>query len=248
VSVLGLRDVAVLPEVSPYQFPTWAEDRLRTVLHRYLDFEELRELARRPGAPALEIGAIEVLSGHFEVFKGHELCVEALLASAAIPELFRAVEVPGRGMYWDGLFSQNPPIKGLVEHQLDELWVIQINPSTVSEIPTQPHQIFDRRNQLSGNLSLVQELSFIESINRAIVRGALIDPKYRVIEVERIRLDRELNYRSKFDRRPDLLLELVHYGQAKWRWFVKERASKSYAVSYRAADGSRSAAEQLPSE
>jgi NTE family protein len=221
---------------------------MRAVLTQYLDFEELRELARRPNAPALEVGAVEVLSGHFEVFTGKELCVEALLASAAIPELFRAVEVPGRGVYWDGIFSQNPPIKSLVAHQLDELWVIQINPSTSSTVPTQPHQIFDRRNQLSGNLSLVQELAFIEAINRAIARGALVDPKYRLIEVERIRLDRELNYRSKFDRRPDLLLDLIHYGQAKWRWFLQERASKSYAVSYRAAFEARSRSEQLPSE
>jgi NTE family protein len=248
VATLGLRDVAVLPEVSPYAFPPAAEDRLRTVLLQYLKFDELRELARRPGAPALEIGAVEVLSGHFEIFTGKELCVEALLASAAIPELFRAIEVPGRGMYWDGLFSQNPPIKGLVEHQLDELWVIQINPSTRSAIPTQPHEIFDRRNQLAGNLAMVQELAFIESINKAIIRGALVDPKYRVIEVERIRLDRELNYRSKFDRRPELLLDLIHYGHAKWRWFLKDRASKNYAMSYRPASAPRSAPEHLPSE
>jgi NTE family protein len=249
VGMLSLKDLAVLPEITPYQLPPWGEDRLRTILQQYFDFEELRRLARQPGVPRLQIGAVEVLSGNFEIFTGEELCAEALLASAAIPDLFRAVEVPGRGVYWDGLFSQNPPIKDLLAHQLDELWVIQINPSTSSQVPTHGHQIFDRRNQLSGNLSMVQELHFIESINQAIARGALIDPKYRMVQVERIYLDRELDYRSKMDRRPSLLLELRKYGQAKWRWFAKERASKRMAAALQhGARGAAPLSEQLPSE
>jgi NTE family protein len=248
--MLSLKDLAVLPEITPYQLPPWGEDRLRGILQQYFDFEELRRLARQPGAPGLQIGAVEVLSGNFEIFTGEELCAEALLASAAIPDLFRAVEVPGRGVYWDGLFSQNPPIKDLLHHQLDELWVIQINPSTSSQVPTHGHQIFDRRNQLSGNLSMVQELHFIESINQAIARGVLIDPKYRMVQVERIYLDRELDYRSKMDRRPDLLMQLRKYGQAKWRWFAKERAAKRNAASMHRAQarGAAPSSEQLPSE
>jgi NTE family protein len=249
VATLSLKDLAVLPEITPYQLPPWGEDRLRTILKQYFDFEELRRLALQPGAPRLQVGAVEVLSGSFEVFTGEELCVEALLASAAIPDLFRAVEVPGRGVYWDGLFSQNPPIKNLLDNQLDELWVIQINPSTSSQVPTRGHQIFDRRNQLSGNLSMVQELHFIDSINQAIARGMLIDPKYRMIQVERIHLDRELDYRSKMDRSPGLLQELRKYGQAKWRWFVKERAAKSNAAAvHRSTRGAAPSSEQLPSE
>src|SRR5262249_27286673 len=141
ISVQSLRDLMVLPEVSPYQFPPWGAERFREILLQYFDFDELRKLARAPGAPTLYIGAVEVLSGHFELFTGEDLCVEVLLASAAIPELFRAVSVPGRGVYWDGLFSQNPPIHDLAYHQLDELWLIQINPSTYARIPTANHEI-----------------------------------------------------------------------------------------------------------
>ncbi len=116
---------------------------------QHFDFAELRELARQPGAPALQIGAVEVLTGHFEVFTGAELRVECLLASAAIPELFRAVTVPDRGVYWDGLFSQNPPIHDLTDYNINELWVIQINPSTCARVPTETHEILDRRNELA---------------------------------------------------------------------------------------------------
>jgi NTE family protein len=226
MSMMSLRDLMVLPEVSPYNLPTWGEDRLRSVLLEYFNFDELRELAKRPGVPALKIGAVEVLSGHFEIFTGAELCVEALLATAAIPELFRAVNVPGRGVFWDGLFSQNPPIHDLLAHEIDELWLVQINSSTWSRVPVKTHEILDRRNALSGNLSMEQELQFIDSINRALAEGRLTDPRYRRIHVARISLDRELNYRSKLDRRPELVDELRDYGQMKWRRFVKERESR----------------------
>jgi hypothetical protein len=67
----------------------------------------LEALARK-GESAEGVNVV-VRSGAFEVFRGLELRVECLLASAALPTLFPAVSVPGRGVYWDGLFSQNPP-------------------------------------------------------------------------------------------------------------------------------------------
>ena len=178
MSVMKLRDLMVLPEVSPYHVQPWGDERFRDILKRFFNFEELRALARQPGAPQLKIGAVEVLTGHFEVFDGAELQVECLQASAAIPELFRAVEVPGRGVYWDGLFSQNPPIHDFIDHSVDEIWIIQINPSTCARIPTETHEILDRRNELAGNLSMEQELTFIAMVvpvlkNRPAVAAAL---------------------------------------------------------------------------
>jgi NTE family protein len=228
---MQLRDLMVLPEVSPYHFPTWGEDEFRKILNEHFDFEELRKLAVRPGAPQLHIGAVEVLSGHFELFTGDILSADCLMASAAIPELFRAVTVPGRGVYWDGLFSQNPPIHDLTDYDLNELWVIQINPSTCAQVPTEIHEILDRRNELSGNLSMEQELRFIEMNNRAIAEGRLKQPKYRPIHIARIALDRDLGYRSKLDRRPDFLRGLREYGRTKSRWFLQERESKRYAIA-----------------
>jgi len=230
-SVVRLRELSLLPEVSPYHMPTWGEERFRAALNSYLDFETLRQLAKTPNAPILKIGAVEVLSGRFEVFTGQELCVECLLASAAIPELFRAVAVPGRGMYWDGLFSQNPPVRDLLSHRPDEIWVIQINSTACDEVPTETHEILDRRNELSGNLSLTQELVFIDAINRAISRGAVADPRYRLIQVDRILLDRKLHYRTKLDRSPELLDDLMQYGQSKWRSFRRQRDERLYDVT-----------------
>ena len=232
VASVGMRDLMAMPEVSPYHLPQWGEDHFRFVLEQTFDFEELRRLARQPGAPALHIGAVEVLSGHFELFTGPELRVECLLASAAIPELFRAVAVPGRGVYWDGLFSQNPPIHDLMDMGIDELWLIQINSSTCARVPSETHEILDRRNALSGNLSMEQELQFIDTLNRAIRRGRLSDPNFHPIEISRIPLDRELPYRSKLDRRPELIEELREYGKTKCRWFLRERQNKQAPVNH----------------
>ena len=215
LNVVRMRNTMVLPEVSPYHLPTWGEQQFQGILNQHFDFDELRKLAHRPGAPGLLIGAVEVLTGHFEVFTGDELRVECLLASAAIPELFRAVTVPGRGVYWDGLFSQNPPIHDLTDYNINELWVIQINPSTCARLPTETHEIIDRRNELAGNLSMEQELNLIDLINRLIAQGKLKDPKYHPIQVSRICLDRDLDYSSKLDRWPAFLDELMEYGKSK---------------------------------
>jgi NTE family protein len=227
ISTTSLRDLMVMPEVSPYHSPVsvWAEERFRHMLEAHFDFPQLRALARKPGAPSLQIGAVEVLTGHFELFTGEELSADCLLASAAIPELYRAVTVEGRGVYWDGLFSQNPPIHNLVAHDIDEIWLIQINMSACPRVPTETHEILDRRNSLAGNLSMEQELGFIETINRVIARG-MIKNGLRPIRVSRIALDRELDHRSKLDRRREFLDELREYGHTKWRRFLKERESR----------------------
>ena len=241
----SLRNHMVLPEISPYHLPTWGEEQFRNVLNQHFDFEELRKLAHRPDAPALLIGAVEVLTGHFEVFTGEELRVECLLASAAIPELFRAVTVPGRGVYWDGLFSQNPPIHDLTEYNINELWVIQINSSTCAQVPMETHEIADRRNQLAGNLSMEQELNLVEMINRLIATGKLNDPKYHPIHIARTHLDRDLGYSSKLDRKREFLDELMEYGKSKARWFLKEREGRKYtlqALGVLSSDGAAVAA------
>lgn len=227
---MAMREVIAVPEISPYNMPTWGEEQFRALLDQYFEYEVLRELACEPDAPGLQLGAVEVLSGQFEVFTGKELCTECLLASAAIPELYRAVTVPDRGVYWDGLFSQNPPIHDLTDFNINELWVIQINPSACSQVPKQVGEIKDRRNALAGNLSMEQELREIEMINRALAEGIVSDPKLHPIYVCRIQMDRELGFRSKMSRSPEFLADLEQYGKSKARLFLKERAGKLHTL------------------
>ena len=60
-----------------------------------------------------------------------------------------------------------------------------------------------------------QELAIIELMNRLLAEGKLNDPKYHPIHVARIKLDRDLDYSSKLDRRPAFLKELMDHGNAQ---------------------------------
>jgi NTE family protein len=84
--------------------------------------------------------------------------------------------------YWDGLFSDNPPIVSAIrrddvglENMAQEIWVIKINPTTCDKIPVSPNEIADRRNQLEGNVSLFQSLREIQDLNMIMSRGGFTD-------------------------------------------------------------------------
>jgi NTE family protein len=125
----------------------------------------------------------------------------------------------GESAYWDGLFSQNPPVRELLDVQPDEVWVVQINPSRTDRLPRSVLDIADRRNELSGNLSLYQELHTIEKIDRLLAEGLLDSGgRYRqitvrVIELARSRVTRLLGPASKLNRDPRFISELVAQGR-----------------------------------
>lgn len=212
-----------LPEASPYQFPATGQERLAQALEAHIAFDQLDRLVK-PDSPSLLIGAVNILTGKFTVFEPRDadpakrITVQTLLASAALPTLFRAVRI-GEDLYWDGLFSENPPIRDfLVQPQTvaekpDEIWVIQINPQTRSDEPTSVHTIGDRRNELSGNLSLNQEVRFVQQVNDWLLRGWLSTANFKLIEVRPIVLDLSLDYASKLDRNPAFVRRLIEHGE-----------------------------------
>jgi NTE family protein len=186
-----------------------------------LDVDGINARAAAAGAeaPLLLLGAVDVLSGSFKAFNSAhgEISTDAVLASAAIPHLFRSVPVDGN-LYWDGLFSQNPPVGDLLDAHPDEIWVIQINPTERVTEPTSVVEIEDRRNELGGNLSLYQELNFIERIDRLIERGALRGDSYRPVTVRILEMNRppsseRLGYASKLNRDPRFLRTLIQQGE-----------------------------------
>ncbi len=172
------------------------------------------------------------------------LRLDELLASACIPELFIATPLSvqedkgsgsGARVFWDGLYSQNPPINDFFDGRSrdckpDLLWVVQINPNRYEGGdggPLSPDDQADRRNELAGNLSLGQELRAIDRINRiAEELGDLPDlPKslaaYKPVTVNFIRLgsreegplaDYPLNYASKLNRDPAFIDALIAEG------------------------------------
>ena len=109
----NLQNFVATPAVSPYYNPFAALglEEFRGMLERRVDFGRI-ETQPEGSHPVLLVGAVDVLSGQFKAFHSRRdrISAETVLASAAIPTLFRSVRLDG-GTYWDGLFSQNPRSK-----------------------------------------------------------------------------------------------------------------------------------------
>jgi NTE family protein len=152
----------------------------RGLLEKHIDFAELKRWGALPDLPALVLGAVNVLNGRLAKFcsRIEPIRAEHILASCAVPSIFPAVELDG-GAYWDGLFSDNPPISELTQARYvgeqnlpHEIWVIKINPTGAEAVPTTADQISDRRNELIGNGSLFQQLDALSVMNELYFKGA----------------------------------------------------------------------------
>ena len=152
------------------------------LLEDHIGFDEIESLLE-PDSPALLIGAANVKQGNLKIFssKNGEFSVEAILASAAIPNIFPAVKI-GDDYYWDGLFSANPPVDELIQSSFmgmgnipEEIWIILINPITCETVPTQPNEIVDRRNQMIGNVSVLQDLETLAMFERILEKKGFVE-------------------------------------------------------------------------
>ncbi len=217
---------APTPTISPYHHPfaDLGKREFRRLLERHVDFDRVPDLVG-PETPRLVVGTVDINDGEFETFSDESITAEAMLASAAVPSLFEAVEIDGH-YHWDGLFSQNPPVYDLMHtapaRKPDELWVIQINPQTREGEPTSVEEIVDRRNELAGNISLNQELRFIQTVNDWIDAGQLSGAYYNHTEIRRIVLDERLGYASKLDRSAAFIERLLADGRADAEAFLAE--------------------------
>ena len=223
VNVWGqwLARLPVSAEVSPYLYEPMAEGRLRQLLRRHVVFETLPRSAAARASPKLLVGATEIRTGHRVIFEGETLTEDDIIASAAIPPLFRAVPM-GQHLYWDGLFTTNPPIREFTDLRPDEIWVVQINPQKRAQEPVAMSDIVDRRNELAGNLSLGQELYFVEKINALLAQFPVLKERYAPIQVRVVELGvPDLDYPSKLDRSSAFIQELVLDGRKRASQFFE---------------------------
>lgn len=211
-------------------------------LSKHIDFDDARACVGND-SPVLLVGAANVLTGELKIFnsRADEICVDALLASAAVPNLFPAVKV-GDGYYWDGLFSDNPPLKELIrprdvgaEHIPDEIWIIQINPTACKTIPATEAEIINRRNEMIGNMSLLQSLEFIAFVNQMLEERAFTEETFTrlgvakrdPVEIHTLRMSEAvqdgLDYVSKLSRDPAHIARLIEDGEKQGLEFVRSR-------------------------
>ena len=181
----GLWFGAVSRMLSPYDLNPLNINPLKELIERFVDFEAIR------GDPSLElfISATNVQTGELRVFTRAKVTAEVVMASAALPLLFRAVEIDGVP-YWDGGYSGNPAIVPFLRATATEdVLIIQINPRDRREVPTRTREIMSRVNEINFNASLLSDLRGVAFVNRLIDEGRL--PRgMRPGEFRRLRLHR----------------------------------------------------------
>lgn len=143
--------------LSPYQLNPLDLNPLRDILADEVDFDFLRAHCR----PRVFVSATHVQTGRLREFRHEELSVDAVMASACLPLLFRAVEIDGQA-YWDGGYVANPSLLPLIaESPSADLLLVQINPNCRNSVPTRGADILDRLNEITFNSSLLKELQTI---------------------------------------------------------------------------------------
>ena len=211
--------------VSPYQFNLLDINPLRDVLETLIDFEKVCRL----DDPRLFVCATDVASGRAKIFKGEEISVEALLASACLPTLYKAVMIDGRA-YWDGGYTGNPAIWPLIyECKTPDVMIIHINPINREETPSDARAIQNRVNEISFNSNLLGELRAIHLVTRLLDEGHLSPERYKRMRIHAVQ-DQEtmldLSAASKIKPEARLLDRLRDAGRVAMDCWLAEHKDK----------------------
>ena len=195
---------------SPYRTNPLNINPLRDLIDHLIDFDNVRA----NDGLKLFISATNVRTGKIKIFSGAEVTSDAVMASACLPYLFRAVEI-GEEAYWDGGYTGNPALFPFFEEtETADILVVQVNPVRREELPKSPQAITERASEITFNSSLLRELRAIDFVNRLIEEGRLDPERYRQNRVHRI----------------DATAALAHYAAASkldtsWHFFQELHAA-----------------------
>jgi NTE family protein len=216
---------------SPYQTNPLDINPLQDFLERQIDFERLAAFQD----VKVFVLATKVSTGKAEIFSGKRLTAKAVMASACLPTVFKAVEIEGEN-YWDGGYAGNPALHPLVYHcQSRDVLLVQINPIRREKLPTSAADILDRLNEITFNAALIAEMRAIDFVKRLLAEGRLDPVRYKDVLMHRIDGGRELDAypaSSKADTSADLILRLRDLGQrSAKRWLEQKLPQVGVACS-----------------
>lgn len=209
--------------ISPYDPTMPSGNPLRPVLEKTIDFP----LLQGPAVIPTFVSATRVDTGSARIFTGAELTIDALLASACLPNLFRAVEIDGIS-YWDGGYMGNPTLTPLFSEAFAaDILIVQVTPFQRREVPQTVADILSRVTEITFNSSLLRDLRTLTEIQK-LLRGAdEANPALR--RIARLRLHMiaasqdvaERSTAAKMDTRWSELSALAQAGrQAATEWLA----------------------------
>jgi NTE family protein len=160
---------------SPYEFNPLNLNPLKNILEELVDFNLVRACDRLK----LFISATNVETGRVRVFARDKLTPDMVMASAALPILFQAVEIEGKH-YWDGGYMGNPVLYPFFYASPSrDIIIAQINPIERKGVPKTAREILSRIDEISFNSSLLQELRAVDFVRRMLAAGHLDPDEYR---------------------------------------------------------------------
>lgn len=209
---------------SPYDLNPFDINPLEDLIRQFVDFERLQ--AHEP--LQLFISATNVHTGKLAVFRRDRITCRAVMASACLPMLFKAVEIDGTP-YWDGGYMGNPALFPLYRAtDSEDVLLVQINPLVRDGTPTKARDIVNRVNEITFNSSLQGELRAAAFVARLVNEGRLPHGRgpgqYRRINIHRVALSDALaglTAGSKVTTDYDFFLELCEAGRKAARGFLK---------------------------
>jgi NTE family protein len=186
---------------SPYQLIPKDFNPLKDILVSQVDFARLRDESKIK----LFLAATNVRSGKVKVFGiEEEISADMVMASACLPQLFRAVEIDGES-YWDGGYMGNPVLYPLFYYtESRDVLIVHINPIERPGPPTSADDIMNRVNEISFNSSLIKELRAVHFVQKMIDQGWIKEEflhKLKYVLMHSLRADMalsDLSVNSKF--------------------------------------------------
>jgi NTE family protein len=158
--------------VSPYTSNPLGVNPLRAALEACIDIDAIRHAS----APALYVTVTNVKTGLPRIISNADMSIDALLASACLPQLFQAVELDGE-CYWDGGYGGNPTLWPLIHSgNANDLILVQLAQDSVVEVPKDAASIQNRINEIVFNSSLVAEMQAIAALRAVAARSDAVSP------------------------------------------------------------------------
>jgi NTE family protein len=224
-SMTNMWSTAMTQSMSPYQNNPLDINPLKEFLEKNIDFEAIAVLSNLK----LFVVATGVSTGKAEVFSGKRLTAQAVMASACLPTLFKAVEIDGE-YYWDGGYSGNPAIHPLIYNCVSrDIMLVQINPIKRDKLPTTAAEIMDRMNEITFNAGLLAEMRAIDFVKRLIAQGKLDASHYKDVLMHRIdggELLEDYNAASKVSTNSQMIHKLRDLGRECSQKWLKQHVDQ----------------------
>jgi len=155
--------------LSPYELNPLNFNPLRAPLAELIDFDRLRTQR----AIQVMVCATNVRTARRRVFTNADISIDAVLASACLPQLFPAVEIDGES-YWDGGYTGNPAMAALIQRMPScDMVIVRVDPISRVQTPRGVREIEDRVREIGFNSTFWLELSAIAILLKLVDEGHL---------------------------------------------------------------------------